>query len=149
MDFLMAKAKLHRMQTPRTFNVKLTEGEVDFILGVCARIGGSQNSPRKYAKRLAKALSKAAGYDYKSTDSSRLAGFKGSGEYITFRDYDGSPSVADEVGLTAAVMRKVSEMHEQDSAPAPMQEWREAMDQWRNSTGIEDPHSDQQLELPF
>jgi hypothetical protein len=115
----MAKAKLHKQHTPREFNVRLTEGEVDFILGVCARIGGDPHqSPRKYARRLAKVLSKVAGYDYRDTDSSRLAGVNGHGEYITFRSYDGSPSVADEVGLTSAVMQMVSQMRSSYPQPA-------------------------------
>ena len=105
----MAKAKLHRQNTPRTFNVRLTEGEVDFILGVCGRIGGDpDSSPRKYARRLRKALSKVAGYDYNDTDAHALAGYNGNGEYITFRSYDGSPSAADEIGLTEDVQEMAS-----------------------------------------
>lgn len=145
----MAKAKLAKLHTPREFNVKLSEGEVDFILGVCARIGGSPNSPRKYAKRLTKALRKAAGYDYRDTDAHRLAGYAGSGEYITFRDYDGKPSPADETGLTAAL---VNGPRDEDNNLTPMMgEWHDALDQWQAS----DPPVEEQgilfdpYQLPF
>lgn len=137
----MAKAKLAKQHTPREFNLKISEGEADFILGVCARIGGTNNSPRKYARRLAKALSKATGYTYRDTDASRLAGVNGHGEYITFRDYDGSPSIADSVGMTESIMKMVSEMHEQDRAARG---GFNALDMERA-----DPAYGNQLELPF
>jgi hypothetical protein len=58
--------------SPRRFTVSLTEGEVDFLIGVTASIGGDlKGSPRKYAQRIYDALTDAAGYQARDTDSYR------------------------------------------------------------------------------
>lgn len=56
--------------TPRRFTASLNEGEVDFLLGLCAAIGGDlKKSPRKYAARISAELEAAAGYNAAETDS--------------------------------------------------------------------------------
>jgi hypothetical protein len=82
----VAKAKVTSRNTPRNIRLDLTEGEADFLLGLVASVGGSEtNSPRKYAKRILKALRRVTGYDYTETDS--LALLHG---HVEFLDY-GSP----------------------------------------------------------
>jgi hypothetical protein len=63
-----------RRQSPRKFKVELTEGEMDFILGVCGHVAGHETkSPRKYAERLIPKLEKALGYSLFETDFTSLA----------------------------------------------------------------------------
>jgi hypothetical protein len=57
--------------TPRRFTVTMTEGEVDFLLGIIAVVGGNPAGARKYALRIADALTAAAGYDYQESDAYR------------------------------------------------------------------------------
>jgi hypothetical protein len=84
----MAKAKVRQLNTPRLFNVQLTEGEVDFVLGVLGNISGDPaKSPRKYGDRILAALTKAAGYAPEATDAAKV-----SLGAIHFNDYgDGQP----------------------------------------------------------
>lgn len=70
----MADAKVRQLHTPRTFDVKLTEGEIDFWIGLLGKVGGdTTKSPNKYAIRIKRKLVKAAGYDYRQTDAWKLA----------------------------------------------------------------------------
>lgn len=70
----MAKALSARKQTPRTFKLQITEGEADFLLGVLAAINGDPDkSPRKYAARLSRILSRMTGYDGLETDAVALS----------------------------------------------------------------------------
>lgn len=84
----MATAKVRKRNTPRNIRLDLTEGEADFLLGITAACisGDPVNSPRKYAKRIAKALTKATGYNYAETDSYPLA--RG---LVDFMDYGTAP----------------------------------------------------------
>ncbi len=102
----MAKAKVLKLNTPRNIRLDLTEGEADFILGLLAGVGGDpQKSPRKYADRIISTLEKAAGYNYKDTDSYRL-----SAGYIHFFGYRGdlqSVSLKDRVLAFLAVIEAI------------------------------------------
>lgn len=82
----MARAKVHQRQTPRYIDLRLTEGEADFLIGLTSMVSGSKNSPRKYASRIYKALERATGYTYPETDSYSLA--RGS---VDFMDYGTAP----------------------------------------------------------
>jgi hypothetical protein len=83
----MATAKAGPRRTTRQVTLKLTEGEADFLLAVLAMTGGHPSkSPRKYAKRVTKALEGAVGYGFEETDAYEL----GIGD-ISFRDYGSAP----------------------------------------------------------
>lgn len=54
------------------YQLTLTEGEADFLLAILATIGGTNNSPRKYQRRISEALRKATDQDFMSTDAYHL-----------------------------------------------------------------------------
>jgi hypothetical protein len=69
----------------------LTEGEVDFLLGLMPKVGGNRAlSPRKYAERIYKVLHEVTGQSYKDTDSYRLAV---EGGRVNFAVYDSDPFI--------------------------------------------------------
>lgn len=85
----MAKAKAGKRQTTRKVTLTLTEGEADLILALVTMVNGHQGkSPRKYARRIARALSDALGYGVEETDAFYL----GLGN-VTFFDYDDHPEL--------------------------------------------------------
>ena len=69
--------------------LELTEGEADLILCVMSGfIGGDpENSPRKYADRIAYALESALDLDYKATDAYSLNKPPIVGHGVYFNDY--------------------------------------------------------------
>jgi hypothetical protein len=76
--------------------MSLTEGEADFLLALCARVGGDPaKSPRKYMERIYKALSGAVGYGHEGTDASPLAI-----GHVEFGDYGDEP-YSDEYNVAA------------------------------------------------
>lgn len=77
-----------RKRTPRKFTVELSEGEVDFILGLLSQVGGHPTrSPRKYADRLYSTLAKMAGYRFDQTDAYKLLRSRP----VMFEDYPAKP----------------------------------------------------------
>jgi hypothetical protein len=85
----MATAKAGPRKTSRTFTIKLTEGEVDTLLGILAQVGGHPTrSPRKYVRRMYAALRTAAGYGVEETDALHL-----SLGHIEMFDYDNHPVI--------------------------------------------------------
>lgn len=85
----MATAKAGPRKTSRTVTLKLTEGEADTLLGLMANVGGDPTrSPRKYVKRMQKALEGALGYGADETDAQHL-----SLGHIEMFDYDRHPEI--------------------------------------------------------
>lgn len=109
----MAQAKAGPRKTTRNVTLKLTEGEADFILGVCALVSGHPTrSPRKYGVRIANALEDALGYDFEDADASQLA--LGN---IAFRNYDEEP--VSEAELAFEFLRNLNDSHESISWVVP------------------------------
>ena len=86
MKVLSVNAPKPKPVPPRTFVIELTEGELDFLLGVCLAVhGDAKKSPAKYGYRIYQALYSATGLSGYNTDAWRLLNQERYG--IPFKDY--------------------------------------------------------------
>lgn len=116
----MATAKAGPRKTSRMFTLKLTEGEVDLIMGVLSQVGGHPSkSPRKYVRRILAALRTASGYTVGDTDALHL-----SLGHIEMFDYDDHPEIDQSERAMAILTSPGFQLHaEMDPASAEGMPW--------------------------
>lgn len=87
----MAQARASQRKPTRLVTLRMTEGEADLVLALVTSIHGSKSkSPRKYAQRIAAALTSALGYSFADTDAYHL--MLGT---VTMFNYDDHPDIHD------------------------------------------------------
>lgn len=74
---------VRRPKRVKRIQLTLTEGEADFLIAVLAEVGGHEKlSPRKYERRIYRALCDATGFTFQDTDAFKLMSGR-----ITFDNY--------------------------------------------------------------